>query len=100
MIAALALDVAAAIAVDHNKSEIISQTKKVVKGIFSDLAANKEKAELFQNFFSCCGAESYKDWTRANLAIPSSCCKGENQSCINISSFIKLGLHKDVSSYI
>ena len=98
MIAALALDVAAAILVDNNSSTIISKTEVVVQGVFSDLAVNKEKAELFQKLFNCCGAESSKDWTRAKLAIPSSCCKEENQSCINISSLIKLtlGLFKEV----
>jgi hypothetical protein len=81
MIAALALDVAAALAVDNNKETILSQTAVIVKGIFSDLTVNKEKADLFQKFVGCCGIENSADWTRASLPIPPSCCKNEKESC-------------------
>ncbi|KAK4016739.1 tetraspanin-3 [Daphnia magna] len=81
MIAALALDVAAAIVVDSHTTAIITESEGVVKSFFSDLAANKERADLFQLSFKCCGVESYRDWTKAKLSIPVSCCKSEDNNC-------------------
>ncbi len=82
MIAALALDVAAAIVVDNNKGTIISETKNIANGMFSNLKMNQEKADVFQTLFNCCGFESANDWTKAKLEIPASCCKLE--TCKNI----------------
>lgn len=81
MIAALALDVAAAIVVDNDSETIISETKFIVENIFKKLKENKDKADKFQTVFSCCGFESVKDWIDANIMIPNSCCKNETESC-------------------
>lgn len=81
MIAALALDVAAAIIVDNHSTTIISESEAFVRSFFSDLAANKDRADLFQLGFGCCGVENYRDWTKAKLSIPASCCKSEGNNC-------------------
>lgn len=102
MIAALALDVAAAIVVDNNKPTIISETENIAKDMFSKLTekASQEKADIFQSLFNCCGFKSAKDWENARLEIPASCCK--NSTCTVTAvpgSKTSVDLFKEVNIY-
>jgi hypothetical protein len=102
MIAALALDVAAAIVVDNNKPTIISETENIAKDMFSKLTekASQEKANIFQSLFNCCGFKSAKDWENAKLEIPASCCK--NSTCTVTAvpgSKTSVDLFKEVNIY-
>lgn len=82
MVVALGIVIAGAILAGAHKEEIKDKLAKTVTDTFANLTKeNSEVANAIQELFQCCGAKDYKDWTKANLPIPVSCCVDSDNEC-------------------